>query len=505
MEDDDDIRLLLEWTDHTQVLRRVMSTLRHKELFADVTLICGEKRYAVHKFVLCTSSPYFEKLLECTPCDNPVLVLTETPPETVEVLLDFMYLGQADLSSDNLDRLLDLAHEFKIRGLINPKDDLERQVKKEEMEVTDDPVKEETIDETTGYQEKRTDENGKVLDKTNLIEIGSGRTTNIYVCTECNKVFKRPDLLEMHKLSHIEAKLLSCPECPYRSLSQAKLNIHIVQHCKARPYACPYCSARHLYEKQHVTHQRKAHPKKKVIIDVPPIRRSRDAHKMKNRLSYESITSSPPPSPPVNNSKPSETDMSPLPASETKRSSHISPSPSPTAKVLNSPKSSASSSPPSKVPEFTIMSPSPPPPDWPRHTRSNSSSPPLKVRIVRRGNMSPTPPPPPKNPKKSSSRGSSSSPSPRKVRRSSRVVTSPSPQLNLPKDYRSSSSSSPPSKIRRVKRLSISPSPPLEFSRSSSSCSSYASKTPEYSPSPSPPPPKVLRSSRTNTLTGSLR
>lgn len=57
-----------------------------------------------------------------------MLVLTETPHEAVEALLDFMYLGKADLSPDDLDELLDVAYEFKIRGLISPKDDPERQV-----------------------------------------------------------------------------------------------------------------------------------------------------------------------------------------------------------------------------------------------------------------------------------------------------------------------------------------------------------------------------------------
>ncbi|XP_053629953.2 protein abrupt-like isoform X2 [Cherax quadricarinatus] len=145
MKEEDDLQLILTWRDHKQVLTLVMETLHYKELFADVTLICGEKQYAVHKFVLCTCSPYFEELLECVPCEHPVLVLTETSHETLEELLDFMYLGQTDFCSKDLDRLLDLAYEFRIKGLISPKDEADRQeLKKDSVQqelskvITDD-------------------------------------------------------------------------------------------------------------------------------------------------------------------------------------------------------------------------------------------------------------------------------------------------------------------------------------------------------------------------------
>lgn len=57
-----------------------------------------------------------------------MLMLPDTPPKAMEKLLDFMYLGRADLTQDDFDQLLDLAEELRIIGLIQTNYDAEKQV-----------------------------------------------------------------------------------------------------------------------------------------------------------------------------------------------------------------------------------------------------------------------------------------------------------------------------------------------------------------------------------------
>lgn len=101
-----------------------------QEVFADVLLYCGRKRYAAHKFILSTCSSYLEGVLEDAGSggDPVTLVLADTPPAALEALLDFMYLGEVDLEPSLLDPLLDLAHDLRIRGLITPSLDPEAKV-----------------------------------------------------------------------------------------------------------------------------------------------------------------------------------------------------------------------------------------------------------------------------------------------------------------------------------------------------------------------------------------
>ncbi|KAK8404899.1 hypothetical protein O3P69_001474 [Scylla paramamosain] len=117
--DDGLLDLQLMWTSHVEVLLQVMQALRHKEVFADATLICGNKRFEVHQFVLSTCSLYLETLFRISPGDHPVLMFPDASPTAMEQLLDFMYLGQTDLTSAELDQLLDLAEDLRIIGLMH--------------------------------------------------------------------------------------------------------------------------------------------------------------------------------------------------------------------------------------------------------------------------------------------------------------------------------------------------------------------------------------------------
>ncbi|XP_069950697.1 RE1-silencing transcription factor-like [Cherax quadricarinatus] len=305
---------------------------------------------------------------------------------------------------------------------------------------------------------------------------------------------------------HIEEKLLSCPECLYRTLSKVTLSKHILTHVKKKAYSCPYCPDRHCLEKQHVLHQRRMHSQMKVVINessVPGLGKSlHKKPKVSKNTVKEKVMSLSLLLQKIHKS--SESGFSPLQTLESNASNRVSPSPSPTAKALISPISSASLSLPSKVPEFTRMSPSlPTPSEMAKHTRSNSSPllpPPAKVRRICRNSTSPSSPSSPSRIQKKSKSSSSSLP-PAEVRTSREIMSSSSTQ-KVPKNAGSSTSAS--SVVGKRKRLSISPSPPLDSSRSSS-CSSSSIKSPEYGPSPSPPPSKYVRSTRSNTVAESLR
>ncbi|XP_045139128.1 zinc finger protein 148-like isoform X2 [Portunus trituberculatus] len=54
-----------------------------------------------------------------SPGDHPVLMFPDAPPTAMEQLLNFMYLGQTDLTSAELDQLLDLAEDLRIIGLMD--------------------------------------------------------------------------------------------------------------------------------------------------------------------------------------------------------------------------------------------------------------------------------------------------------------------------------------------------------------------------------------------------
>ncbi|XP_063596509.1 protein tramtrack, beta isoform-like isoform X8 [Penaeus indicus] len=112
--------LSLKWNNHRTTFYHVISGLRNKETYTDVTLACEGKFYPVHKLVLSTCSEYFSDIFERTPCKNPVVVLKDIQCRDIEFLLDYMYIGEVNVRQNELSSLIKAAECLRIKGLAVP-------------------------------------------------------------------------------------------------------------------------------------------------------------------------------------------------------------------------------------------------------------------------------------------------------------------------------------------------------------------------------------------------
>ncbi|XP_071530855.1 uncharacterized protein [Panulirus ornatus] len=112
--------LSLSWNNHKATFCHILSTLREKERYTDVTVACEGKFYPVHKLVLSTCSEYFEKIFDNTPCKHPVIVLKDVQTDELEALLSYMYEGAVSVAQNDLARLIKAAEVLRIKGLAVP-------------------------------------------------------------------------------------------------------------------------------------------------------------------------------------------------------------------------------------------------------------------------------------------------------------------------------------------------------------------------------------------------
>ncbi|XP_047478783.1 longitudinals lacking protein, isoforms H/M/V-like isoform X3 [Penaeus chinensis] len=112
--------LSLKWNNHGSTFFHVLSTIRRKESYCDVTLACDGKFYPVHKLVLSTCSEYFEEIFNRTQCKHPVIVLKDIKHEELEALLNYMYLGEVNVLQADLAGLIKAAECLRIKGLAVP-------------------------------------------------------------------------------------------------------------------------------------------------------------------------------------------------------------------------------------------------------------------------------------------------------------------------------------------------------------------------------------------------
>jgi hypothetical protein len=108
----------LVWENHSAQVFSGLKRLRTAEHCSDVTLHCGGQNFLAHKIVLASSSEFFERIF--TSIDNEkskVLVMTDSDPEMLRILLDFIYRGDAVVKVELFEELIGLARRLGIRGL----------------------------------------------------------------------------------------------------------------------------------------------------------------------------------------------------------------------------------------------------------------------------------------------------------------------------------------------------------------------------------------------------
>ncbi|XP_023174212.1 uncharacterized protein LOC111601722 isoform X2 [Drosophila hydei] len=123
----------LKWDSHLSYLNTSIATLYKNEKFADVMLYSSYSNSGInsdiptvgisaHKFILSSCSQFFATMFETAPITAPNGVLyIVLPPDlshrAIQILVQYMYSGEATVSNDILNEVLRGGEILKIRGL----------------------------------------------------------------------------------------------------------------------------------------------------------------------------------------------------------------------------------------------------------------------------------------------------------------------------------------------------------------------------------------------------
>jgi len=121
----------LKWNNYQASLTNAFKSLLENEDFVDMTLSAGGKTLRAHKVVLSACSSYFKNLLKgISHWQHPVLVLRDVPFIDLYTILEFIYMGEVNISQADLQSFLKTAELLQIKGLTenvswNPETDTE--------------------------------------------------------------------------------------------------------------------------------------------------------------------------------------------------------------------------------------------------------------------------------------------------------------------------------------------------------------------------------------------
>ena len=112
-----DQKVFFDWQNYQESLKSMFSVMRQDSDFADVTLACEDESIKAHQVVLSASSLFFRNLLKTLSHPHPIVYMRGVKADHLSALLDFIYLGNTEITQDLVGDFLLLAEELKVEGL----------------------------------------------------------------------------------------------------------------------------------------------------------------------------------------------------------------------------------------------------------------------------------------------------------------------------------------------------------------------------------------------------
>ena len=112
-------KLRLQRNDFANNISSAFLNLSSDKDFTDVTLVCEDgQQVEAHKVVLVASSPFFLNILKRNKHPHPLIYMKGIKHELLLAVVDFLYLGEANVFQESFDSFLEIAEELWLKGLM---------------------------------------------------------------------------------------------------------------------------------------------------------------------------------------------------------------------------------------------------------------------------------------------------------------------------------------------------------------------------------------------------
>jgi len=262
--------------------RNFFQNLLEDENFTDVTIACDDdKQFRTHKVIIGSCSPLLKKIIINNPHRNPLIYFNDVGHKELEILLKFMYTGEAKVAKEDLDVLLEAARKLQITGLdnLNPDQTTSNMnidlVEVENESIFDENQLDRLVDDgdlsekfikmeedNENGDEKEADQDDTMPDSsndkvnTNCSEIDEEITEHDklrkYACDVCDYKATTSSNLSSHKRYKHENVMekkdryangkYSCDECDYKATQKGNLKVHQKLKHEGVKFPCNFCN-----------------------------------------------------------------------------------------------------------------------------------------------------------------------------------------------------------------------------------------------------------------------
>ena len=257
----------LTWDNFPKHMKQVFSDLRSTEYYSDVTIVCDDQKILkAHRFILSSCSEVFKTMLDGFQMHNlqPCIYLRGIKYKEMELVLKYIYNGEATFEHELLDTFLRVARDLKVKDieqddnesdknaitkfLETPKEQSDTEVKfSGTPKVQSDIKKVNTSDDAENIDslQQDFDQEDHDLFKTYIysnLKICKN-SDGQYQCPVCKKCFNQGYKMKCHYQTIHEGIRWPCSKCDYQSRFRDTLNKHMKHvHGNQIPFKCNKCN-----------------------------------------------------------------------------------------------------------------------------------------------------------------------------------------------------------------------------------------------------------------------
>ena len=112
-------KVTLKWNEYEANTPSLIRQLFDDQKFTDVTLVtAGGLQVKAHKFILSACSQLFEKIFLQNTHLHPFIYLNGIQYKNLVLITQFLYLGQCEVETKDLNSFLEAGKELEIHGLM---------------------------------------------------------------------------------------------------------------------------------------------------------------------------------------------------------------------------------------------------------------------------------------------------------------------------------------------------------------------------------------------------
>lgn len=103
---------------HTSIAK-TLNDDRKRKLYTYAAIVCGDKRFEVHKVVIGSQSAFFKAKIDHWEADNRTIDMSDLDSDSVETIIEFMYTGKVASIDEHAPNLLAAAEKYQLFSLKN--------------------------------------------------------------------------------------------------------------------------------------------------------------------------------------------------------------------------------------------------------------------------------------------------------------------------------------------------------------------------------------------------